>query len=140
MSHSIDPTQVPETTTSSNEVNPSPRKRRYSVAFKLRLIEEADRCINEPGELAALLRREGIYFSTLGDFRKQKAKGLLDSKRTKALPSTPKERTDPKVVAELAASEREVRRLKRELERARALLDLQKKVSELLGLSWEPTD
>lgn len=120
----------------SNEVNVSPRSKRYPVAFKLRLIEEADRC-TAPGELGALLRREGIYFSTLTDFRKQKARGALDGKSAK---TTPKADTDPTLAQELAASQREVRRLRRELERATALLDLQKKVSEVLGLSLEPVE
>ena len=120
----------------STEVHVSPKKKRYTTAFKIRLIEEADRC-ETPGERAALCRREGIYFSTLADFRKQKARGLLDANQT---PTSPKEKTDPKLVQELVASEREVRRLKRELERARALLDLQKKVSELMGLTLEPIE
>jgi transposase len=125
-----------ETPPTSTEVHVSPKKKRYTPAFKIRLIEEADRCTT-PGERAALCRREGIYFSTLSDFRKQKARGLLDGKQ---VPTSPKEKTDPKVLQELLASEREVRRLKRELERARALLDLQKKVSELMGLSLEPLE
>lgn len=120
----------------STEVTVSPRSKRYSAAFKLRLIEEADQC-QAPGELGALLRREGIYFSTLADFRKQKARGDLDGKRKK---TTLKADTDPKLVQELAASQREVRRLRRELERATALLDLQKKVSEVMGLSLEPLE
>ena len=120
----------------STEVNVAPRSKRYSVAFKLRLIDEADRCV-APGELGALLRREGIFFSTLADFRKQKARGLLDGK-----PATtaPKEVAAPQIVKELAASQREVRRLKRELDCATALLDLQKKVSEILGLAMAPPD
>jgi transposase-like protein len=120
----------------STEVHVSPKKKRYATAFKIRLIEEADRC-ETPGERAALCRREGIYFSTLADFRKQKARGLLDAK---PIQISPKEKADPKLVADLVASEREVRRLKRELERARALLDLQKKVSELMGLTLEPSE
>jgi transposase len=136
VSNSIDLSQPQGAAAVSTEVNLSARKKRYSAAFKLRLIEEADRCI-EPGELAALLRREAIYNSTLSDFRKQKARGVLDAKRTK---TTPKEKVDPKILEELAASEREVRRLRRELERTRAFLELQKKVSELLGLSLEPIE
>lgn len=65
----------------STEVPVAPRKKRYTPAFKLRLIEEADRC-HAPGELGALLRREGIYFSTLTDFRKQKARGDIGEQRS----------------------------------------------------------
>jgi transposase len=120
----------------STEVNVAPRSKRYTVAFKRRLIEEADRC-QAPGELGALLRREGIFSSTLSDFRKQQARGDLDDKSTA---TAPKEVVSPQVVKELAASQREVRRLKRELDCATALLDLQKKVSEILGLAMAPPE
>jgi len=126
----------------STEVNPVPKRKRYTAAVKLRIIEEAD-TYTAPGELAAFLRREGIYFSTLADFRKQKARGNLHAKTINPPQhrSEPKpERLDPKVVEELAASEREVRRLRRELERAKAMLELQKKVLEVLGLSLQPTE
>ena len=120
----------------STEVLLSNKRKRYTPAFKRRLIEEADRCLG-PGEVGALCRREGIYFSTLADFRKQKAREERNDKREQ---NTPKERNDPKAIAELAAAEREVRRLKRELDRARAIIELQKKVSELLGLTLEPLE
>lgn len=138
-----------------------PRLRRYSTAFKLRIIEEADACV-EPGALSSLLRREGIYFSTLKDFRKQKARGDFNAvaasyKSRNGSKSKPQEAKDDGQgsqgksrsvrseasalgVAEsdsLAAAEREIRRLRRELARANALLDLQKKVSELMGFSLE---
>ena len=132
MSNSIDLSQPQGAAEVSTEVNLSAKKRRYTSAFKLRLIEEADRC-REPGELAALLRREAIYCSTLSDFRKQKARGVLDAKRAN---TTPKERVDPKILQELAASEREVRRLRRELERTRAFLDLQEKSRSCWGSRW----
>lgn len=115
-----------------------PKRRRYTIAFKLRMIEQADAC-TLPGALAMLLRREGIYFSTLQDFRKQKARGDLGANPAathKAKPAVP----DVQVLKDLAASERENRRLRRELEKARALLEIQKKVSELMGLSLEPQD
>jgi transposase-like protein len=98
----------------------------------------ADAC-TAPGELASLLRREGIYSSTLNDFRKQKARGVLDRKSV-----SPKDAkaTAPnsQALKDLAASERENRRLRRELEKARILLDLQKKVSELMGVSLDPQE
>lgn len=136
MSNSFDLSSPQKADVSSNEVKTAARKKRYSQEFKLRLIEEAERC-TAPGELAALLRREGIYFSTLSDFRKQKGRGVLD---TKSKSTTQRQPAQPHIQKELAASEREVRRLKRELECARALLDLQKKVSEILGLTLLPED
>ena len=115
-----------------------PKRRRYTIAFKLRMIEQADAC-TLPGALAMLLRREGIYFSTLQDFRKQKARGDLGANPT-ATKKTQSAVPDAQALKDLAASERENRRLRRELERARALLDLQKKVSELMGLSLDPQE
>jgi transposase-like protein len=115
-----------------------PKQRRYTAAYKLRFIDMADAC-TAPGELASLLRREGIYSSTLNDFRKQKARGVLD--RQSVSPKDAKS-TAPNTQAlkDLAASERENRRLRRELEKARILLDLQKKVSELMGVSLDPQE
>lgn len=131
MTHSTDSTTPPKAEIGNTEVNAAARSKRYTVAFKLRLIEEADRC-KAPGELGALLRREGIFFSTLADFRKQKARGTLDGKPN---PTQPKEGVSPRVIHELAAAQREVRRLRRELDCATALLDLQKKVAEILALT-----
>ena len=138
MSHSIELSPPQEPAAYSTEVVPTAKKKRYSSVYKLRVIEEADRC-TAPGELGALLRHEGIYFSTLNDFRKQKARADFDPKRA---PTATKQKpvTDPQIVQELAASEREVRRLRRELHRATALLDLQKKVSEILGLTLSESE
>ena len=146
MSHSTDLSSPETAGVISTEVNLSPRSKRYTAAFKARIIEEADRC-NAPGELGALLRREGIFFSTLSEFRKQKAR---EDRNGKTSPTTPKEQASAQkrgkitpsvqVVKELAASEREIRRLRRELECATALLDLQKKVSDLMGLALAPRE
>ena len=115
-----------------------PKQRRYTASYKLRLIELADAC-NAPGDVASLLRKEGIYSSTLTDFRKQKARGDLDRKSGSGRVSKASV-ADSQTVKQLAASERENRRLRRELEKARMLLDLQKKVSELMGISLDPQE
>ena len=128
---------APETAeVGSTEVHVTPRSKRYSAAFKARIIEEAEAC-QVPGELGALLRREGIFFSTLSDFRKQKAR---DARNRNRPPDAPKEALSSQTAKELAASEREIRRLRRELDCATALLELQKKVSDLLGLALAPRD
>ena len=115
-----------------------PKQRRYTASYKLRLIDLADACI-APGDVASLLRKEGIYSSTLTDFRKQKARGDLDRKSGSGRVSKASV-ADSQTVKQLAASERENRRLRRELEKARMLLDLQKKVSELMGISLDPQE
>ena len=136
MSHSTDLSSPETAGVVSTEVKVAPRSKRYTAAFKARIIQEADACL-APGELGAMLRREGIFFSTLTDFRKQKAREDRDSKRN---PTTPKEEPSPQILKQFAASEREVRRLRRELECATALLELQKKVSDLLGLALAPRE
>ena len=65
--------------TGSDTETPPPQQRRYTAAYKLRLIDMADAC-TASGEVASLLRKEGIYSSTLTDFRKQKVRGDLDRK------------------------------------------------------------
>jgi transposase-like protein len=112
-----------------------PKQRRYSDAYKRRLISLADAC-TAPGELASLLRKEGIYASTLSDFRKQIARGDHDRKAGSGRPAK-SSAADSQTLKDLAAAERENRRLRRELEKARLMLDLQKKVSELLGISLD---
>ncbi len=77
------------------------------IQYSLRLIEEADACTS-PGEVARLLDREGIYSSTLADFRKQKARGLLTCKQQKG--SSPKA-SGSETLWQLAAAEREIRSL-----------------------------
>ena len=136
MSPSLEASSPHQVPTLSTEVNVAPRSKRYSAAFKQRLLDEADACV-ALGALGALLRREGIYFSTLSDFRKQKARRDRDNNRP---PDLPKETLAPHGIKELAAAQREVRCLRRELDCATALLELQKKVSELLGLALAPRE
>ena len=135
MSHSLKASPSSDVGDVSSEVTPSPKQRRYTTAFKLRIISQADQC-SAHGETASMLRREGIYFSTLSDFRKQKARGWLDDNAEKRVK---KEQLNSKVLHNLAASQRETRKLRREIEQTRTLLDLQKKVAEMLGVALKPT-
>jgi transposase len=111
------------------EVNAKPERRQFSAEYKRRILEEADAC-TEPGQIGALLRREGLYSSNLINWRKQRAEGSL-----KAL--SPKKRgpkPDP-VANENAALRRRIERLEAELKRAETIIEVQKKLSDLLGLS-----
>lgn len=115
------------------EVVPKARRRTFTAAYKLRILEEADRC-TEPGQIGALLRREGLYSSNLVTWRRQRRQGQL-----KAL--TPKKRgpkPDPRE-KEIAELRREKERLERRLEKAETIIAFQKKLSHLLGLSEDPT-
>jgi transposase len=115
------------------EVKAKPERRQFSAEYKRRILEEVDAC-TEPGQIGALLRREGLYSSNLINWRKQRAEGSL-----KAL--SPKKRgpkPDP-VANENAALRRRIERLEAELKRAETIIEVQKKLSDLLGLS-DPND
>jgi len=103
-------------------------RRRFTAEYKFKVLREADAC-RKPGEIGALLRREGLYTSHLCQWRKQRGQGGLFEKRRGP---APKEKNP--LAAKVAALEKETRRLKARAERAEALVDLQKKVSEILGI------
>lgn len=109
----------------------APTKRRYRTpAFKLRIVAEADAC-ELRGDLGALLRREGVYHSDLANWRKQKAKGLLGGS-----PASRSRRDDPvfqEALRQQAEMAREVRDLRRQLGRAKQIIEIQKKAALLLG-------
>ncbi len=112
-------------------------RRQFSAEYKRKILKEADACTQE-GEIGALLRREGLYSSHLAVWRGARDRGeiagLAPKKRgPKAVPPDPRDRK----IVEL---ERETRRLKSRLERAEALVDLQKKVSAILGIALPESD
>ena len=111
------------------EVVPRAKRRQFSGQYKLRILSEADQC-TQRGEIGALLRREGLYSSHLTTWRKQRARGQLEG-------LTPKKRgrkPDPQAV-ELARLQRENERLKARLEQAETIIEVQKKLSQMLGLT-----
>ncbi len=114
------------------ELSDRPKRRNFTVQDKLRILEETDRAANTGG-IGAILRREGLYSSVLTDWRRQRAAGILTA-LTPAKRGPKAEEANP-LAAELAAERRENTRLRQRLERAEAIIDLQKKVSELLGLA-----
>jgi len=113
------------------EVLETPVRRKFTAADKLRILQEADACA--PGELGALLRREGIYRSHLKQWRDQRDAGSLEPKRR-----GPKPKVDSALQAENERLRRENERLAARLKKAEVIIDVQKKVSEILGLI--PTD
>jgi transposase-like protein len=110
------------------EVDPRPKRRRFSAKYKLRILTEADQC-TERGEIGALLRREGLYRSHLSTWRKQRERGQLPGLAPKKRGRKP----DPQA-AELARLQRENERLKERLEQAETIIEVQKKLSQMLGL------
>lgn len=111
------------------EVPAKATRRRFTAEYKLRILEQADRC-SEPGEIGALLRREGLYSSHLTSWRAAREKGAL-SALSKKRGRTPKESSETKENRRLR---RENERLREKLRRAETVIDVQKKVSEILGV------
>ena len=104
---------------------------RYSKAYKVRILSLADKCTN-PGDMGRMLRKEGLLHCTLTAFRKQRAAGYLDPVVKRS------DHTDQ--TRRVMQLERDNRKLKRQLEQAEAIIDVQKKVSRLLELSFESRD
>jgi transposase len=105
------------------------KRRQFSLTDKQRILDETDRC--EPGQVGAILRREGLYSSHLSIWRRQRAAGEL-SGRVKRPPSQP--------VEELSRLRREKEQLQGQLEQARLIIEVQKKLCQLFGLPTQAED
>lgn len=110
------------------EVPEKPKRRRFTVEYKLRILEEADACI-EAGEVGALLRREGLYSSHLTVWRRQRREGVLEGLSRRR----GRQGKDP-LGAEVERLRGENQRLRRKLEQAEVVMEVQKKLSGLLGI------
>jgi transposase len=110
---------------------PKAKRRQFSKEYKRRIVKEANACTGR-GELGALLRREGLYDSTLAGFRLLDAQGLLEP----GSGCKSKAAKDPEyqaVLAERTQFQRDIRQLKRKLAHAEKIIDIQKKVAILMG-------
>ena len=116
------------------EVPAKAQRRKFTAEYKLRIVREAERC-KEPGEIGALLRREGLYSSLLTAWRREVEQGTRAALRSKK--RGPKARVVDPRVKEL---ERELARLRKRLEHAELIIAVQKKVSALLGIPLESPD
>lgn len=115
-------------------VEAKPQRRRFTAEYKLRILREVERA-KEPGEVGAILRREGLYSSHLVTWRRERDRvataGLAARKRgPKATPKDPR----------LTQLERENARLRRRNQQVETLLEIQKKASELLGIPLNALD
>jgi transposase len=112
------------------EVEAKAHRRSFTTAYKLDVLRKADAC-KEPGEIGELLRREGLYSSHLAVWRKARANGELNAAapRKRGPTATPPDARDRKI----AEQERLIAKLTARAERAEKLVELQKKVAELLG-------
>jgi len=114
------------------EVTPRAKRRRFSAAYKLRIVREADGC-SKPGEVGALLRREGLYSSHLVEWRRARDQGQLEG----LAPRRRGPRPDPgrALRRQVERLQRENARLRKRLETAETILEVQGNVSRLLGLT-----
>lgn len=111
------------------EVVPQARRRQFSNAEKRRILEAADRC-TRPGEVGALMRREGVYSSSLSTWRRQREAGDLAALAPlKRGPKVPTNRAETLQIAQLT---RERDGLRRELDKAMLVIGVQKKLAALL--------
>jgi len=112
------------------EVLERPFRRRFTGEYKRRIVEEASTC-RHPGELGALLRREGLYSSLLSKWRVQGEAALGAGFAPRKRGRKPGQNSERARVARL---ERENARLRRNLEEAKLIIEIQKKTSQLLGI------
>jgi transposase len=109
-----------------------PRRRRFSAEYKLRIVRAADAC-SRPGEIGALLRREGLYSSLLTEWRRARDAGALEALER------PRGRKPPHPLeTENADLRRRAERAEAELEKAKRVIEVQGNVSALLGELLEP--
>ena len=114
----------------SAAVPEKPRRRSFSPEYKVRIVEEAEACA-QPGEIGALLRREGLYSSHLTDWRGEYRSGAIErmARRHRG-----PQRPDP-LVRRNEELEQMVLRLQQRLLQAEKIIEVQKKISDLLGIA-----
>jgi len=109
-------------------------RRKFTLEYKLRIVQEADH-FTQPGQLGALLRREGLYSSYLSSWRRQRQEGLLSG-------LTPKKRgrkakSKDSLQEENQRLRRENERLQTRLKQAETIIEFPKKLSEMLRIPRE---
>ena len=125
------PTVVPAPSAASPELGDRPRRRTFTAAEKLRILRDVDNA--GPGGIGAILRREGLYSSLLTDWRRQRDAGAYEA--LKAVARGPKPVEANPLAAEHAQLQRDYKSVTLRLQRAEAIIEIQKKVALLLGLS-----
>ena len=116
------------------EVHENKPRRKFTAKYKLDIVKKADAC-TEPGQIGALLRREGLFSSNLTTWRRQREEGLLDAMSPKKR-GRKKQEINP-LSPEVARLQKENERLKRKLKQAQTIIEVQKKVSEILGIAQD---
>ena len=134
-SSTVEPRNVPTVAEAPDpEVVARRRRRRFTLHYKVEVLRKADAC-TQPGQIGALLRKEGLYSSHLVTWRKQRVMGLTPKKRGRSVTADPRVK---QLEREKAGLETDKRRLERRLQRADTIIAFQKKVAELLGIPLKP--
>lgn len=112
------------------EVLEKPKRRRFRAEYKAEIVQAAARC-TEPGQIGALLRREGLYSSQLAEWRKQyrvsARAGLQEKRRGRKPKQSALEKENERL-------QKENKRLEERLDQAETVIDIQKKISKILGI------
>jgi len=119
---------------SDPEVLEKPARRRFTAEYKLRILWEADAC-SELGGVGALLRREGLYSSHLNTWRRQREEKALDGLKPKKRGRKVLERNP--LLPEVDRLQKENERLSQQLKQAKLIIEVQKKISQVLGIPLE---
>ena len=119
------------------EVSTRPTRRTFTAEYKAKILAEVDSC-SQPGQVGAILRREGLYSSHLGAWRKTQRQAQLEHLRRKS--RGPKASSSSVDKEELTKLKRENAKLLKKLRQAELVIDFQKKVSEMLGLVLPPQE
>ena len=126
------PTIVSAPAAATPDLLERPRRRIFTAKDKLRILGEVDRAAGTAGGIGAIMRREGIYSSALTDWRRQRAAGVYEG--LSPLKRGPKLAGANPLTGENARLVRDNKRLMLCLERAEAVIEIQKKLTALLGL------
>ena len=119
------------------EVEPKAQRRQFSAKYKQRILQEADAC-TESGQIGALLRREGLYSSHLTTWRRQQRAGQLAALSSHQRGR--KSQAQDSQTVELAELRQENHHLRLRLQQAELVMEVQKKLSQLLGLTASATE
>ncbi len=130
-------TSTHEDAVSPTEVKPRAIRRRFSAEYKRKILAEADACTKQ-GELGAMLRREGLYSSHLSKWREQRARGELQALAPKK--RGPKQAAKNPLEKRVRELERECAKQRKRAQRAEALVEVQKKLSELWAVTLPTHD
>jgi len=125
------PAGPPLVVAGNSEVVAKASRRRFTVDYKLKILDQADAC-HQTGELGALLRREGLYSSSLALWRHQRQQGILTGLTPRTRGRKPNQQSQ--LVADNEQLKRQNQKLSKRLQQAEIIIEFQKKLAEALGI------